>query len=187
MAVEFTEYRGKRKRSFHKRKFPLLRLLFLLTLVVLAQVFGLFRKLVDVLPLGVNKVADVELTWEAMCDSSRGVFAEYKNSMNSCTWDLNGAVGTLPTPLLRYVASMKKSGATKILWVANKTDFTNGLMVQVDGDSVHRRFLQVRKNDSLRFWIDESNGCRFPGLCPQRPLGWAAVSISGAEQVPAPA
>lgn len=179
MAVEFTEYRGKRKRSFHKRKFPLLRLLFLVTLIVLAQVFGLFRKFVNALPLAVNKVAEVEMTWESMCDSSGGTFQRMENSLCRCSWNLTDSLDRLPTPLLRYVASMRIAEMSKIHWVADSTDFTSGLLICLEGDNDSRSYLQVNKNDSLRYWIDESNGCRFPGLCPQMPLGWAAVAIAG--------
>ena len=48
MAVEFSEYRGKRKRSFRKRRFPLLRILLLVSLVSGAAALGLFQKVAEV-------------------------------------------------------------------------------------------------------------------------------------------
>lgn len=178
MAVEFSEYRGKRKRSFHKRRFPLLRLLFLLILVILAQVFGLFRKAVEALPLGVNEAPVVEFTWETMCDSSRGSYTELKNGLLQCSWNLKDSIGELPTSFLRYVVSIRDIDAVKLVWVSDKDDFTTGRFVRLEGDSLVRDFVLVEKKDSTRYWIDANNGCRFPGLCPQRPLGWAAIPIS---------
>lgn len=178
MAVEFSEYRGKRKRSFHKRRFPLIRLLFLLLLVVLAQVFGLFRKVVDALPLGVNESVETELTWKTVCDSSRGAFDELKNGLQSCRWNLKDSIGVLPTSFLRYVVAMRDFEATNVVWVADSNDFTTGKFVRLEHDSLVHDFLLVEKSDSSRYWIDGNNGCRFPGLCPQRPLGLSAVPIS---------
>lgn len=179
MAVEFSEYRGKRKRSFHKRRFPLIRLLFLLLLVVLAQVFGLFRKVVEALPLGVNEPVVVELTWKTVCDSSRGTFDKLKNGLQRCEWNLNDSIGTLPTSFLRYVVSIRSFGASRVAWIADSNDFTTGKLVRLQRDSVNHDFVLVEKGDSTRYWIDADNGCRFPGLCPRRPLGLAAVPISG--------
>lgn len=151
----------------------------LLLLVVLAQVFGLFRKVVDALPLGVNEPIVVELTWKVVCDSSRGTFTELKNGLQKCQWNLNDSIGVLPTSFLRYVVAMRDFKATNVLWIADSNDFTTGKFVRLEGDSLTHDFVLVEKNDSSRYWIDASNGCRFPGLCPQRPLGWAVVPISG--------
>lgn len=148
-------------------------------LVVLAQVFGLFRKVVEALPLGVNEPVVVELTWKTVCDSSRGNFEELKNGLQKCQWNLKDSIGVLPTSFLRYVVSMREFEATSAVWVADSSDFTTGKLVRLERDSLAHDFLLVEKNDSTRYWIDANNGCRFPGLCPHRPLGLTAISISG--------
>lgn len=178
MAVEFSEYRGKRKRPFNKRKFPLLRILLLVALVSVGFALGLFRKIVDALPLKMNKPVEIVMTWETLCDSSGGVYAELKKGLHECAWNIGDSTTKLPTPMLRYVASMRNTGASRIRWISNSEEFTEGLLVRLEGDSMSHNYLQVVKNDSARYWIDEATGCLFPGLCPQRPLGWAAVPIS---------
>lgn len=178
MAVEFSEYRGKRKRPFNKRRFPLLRILLLVILVSVGFAFGLFRKIVDALPLKMNKPAEVVETWETRCDSSGGVFAELKKGYHECVWNIGDTATKFPTPMLRYVASMRNTGASRIRWVSSSEDFLDGVLVRLEGDSMVHNYLQVVKNDSVRYWIDEATGCLFPGLCPRRPLGWAAVPIS---------
>ena len=178
MAVEFSEYRGKRKRPFNKRRFPLLRILFLVALVSAGFAFGIFRKIVDALPLSINKPVAVVMTWETLCDSSGGVYAELKKGLHECAWNIGDTAAKLPTPMLRYVASMRNTGASRIRWVSDSDDFTEGVLVRLEGDSMSHNYLQVVKNDSARYWIDEETGCLFPGLCPRRPLGWAAVPIS---------
>jgi hypothetical protein len=178
MAVEFSEYRGKRKRSFRKRRFPLLRILLLVSLVSGAAALGLFQKVAEAISSRVNKPAAVVMTWETLCDSSGGVYAELKKGLHECVWNIGDTAVKLPTPMLRYVASMRNTGASRIRWVSKSENFTEGLLVKLEGDSMSHRYMQVVKNDSVRYWIDEENGCLFPGLCPRRPLGWAAVPIS---------
>lgn len=178
MAVEFSEYRGKRKRSFHKRRIPLLRILFLVALVSVAFALGLFRKIADAVVMRLNKPAPVVLTWETMCDSAGGTYAELAKGFRECSWNIGDSAADYPTPMLRYIASMRNTGASRIRWVAAADDFTGGMLVRLEGDSMSHNFLHVVKNDSVRYWIDEETGCLFPGLCPRRPLGWAAVPIS---------
>lgn len=178
MAVEFSEYRGKRRRSFHKRKFPLLRILFLVALVSVAFALGLFRKISDAVVMRMNKPAPVVLTWDALCDSAGGTYAELKNGLHECAWAIGDTAADYPTPMLRYIASMRNTGASRIRWVSDSDDFTEGLLVRLEGDSMSHNYLHVSKKDSARYWIDEDTGCLFPGLCPRRPLGWAAVPIS---------
>lgn len=146
-------------------------------LVILAQVFGLFKKVVEALPLGVNEAPVVEFTWETMCDSAKGTFSELKNGLQQCSWNLQDSIGELPTAFLRYVVSIRDVNPKKLIWVSDREDFTTGRFVRLEGDRV-RDFVLVEKKDSTRYWIDANNGCRFPGLCPQRPLGWAAIPIS---------
>lgn len=177
MAVEFSEYRGKRKKPFHRHRFPLLRLLFIAILVVLAQVFGLFHKVVDALPLAVDKAPEQVLSWSDLCDSAGGTFSSLKKDLVQCSWYLGDTAITLPNMLLRYVASMPEPGAANLHWVSTRDDFKNGLLVKLEGDS-NRNYMFVEKNDTLKFWINETNGCRFPGLCPQLPLGLKLLPIT---------
>ena len=121
-----------------------------------------------------NKPAEVVETWETRCDSSGGVFAELKKGYHECVWNIGDTATKLPTPMLRYVASMRNTGASRIRWVSGSEDFLDGVLVRLEGDSMVHNYLQVVKNDSVRYWIDEATGCLFPGLCPRRPLGWAA-------------
>lgn len=149
-----------------------------MALVSVGFALGLFRKIVDALPLKMNKPVEIVMTWETFCDSSGGVYAELKKGLHECAWNIGDSTTKLPTPMLRYVASMRNTGASRIRWISNSEEFTEGLLVRLEGDSMSHNYLQVVKNDSARYWIDEATGCLFPGLCPQRPLGWAAVPIS---------
>lgn len=149
-----------------------------MALVSVGFALGLFRKIVDALPLKMNKPVEIVMTWETLCDSSGGVYAELKKGLHECAWNIGDSTTKLPTPMLRYVASMRNTGASRIRWISNSEEFTEGLLVRLEGDSMSHNYLQVVKNDSARYWIDEATGCLFPGLCPQRPLGWAAVPIS---------
>lgn len=149
-----------------------------MALVSVGFALGLFRKIVDALPLKMNKPVEIVMTWETLCDSSGGVYAELKKGLHECAWNIGDSTTKLPTPMLRYVVSMRNTGASRIRWISNSEEFTEGLLVRLEGDSMSHNYLQVVKNDSARYWIDEATGCLFPGLCPQRPLGWAAVPIS---------
>ena len=69
MAVEFSEYQGKRKRKREHRKFPLIRIIIVFALIIAAYTNGWFRMLVDKLPLPGNEepVAPVVEDWIAGC------------------------------------------------------------------------------------------------------------------------
>ena len=55
MAVEFSEYQGKRKKRREHRKFPLIRIILIFSLIIAAYTNGWFHKLVDMLPLPGNE------------------------------------------------------------------------------------------------------------------------------------
>ena len=176
MAVEFSEYQGKRKRKREHRRFPLIRIIIVFALIIAAYTNGWFRMLVDKLPLPGNEepVAPVVEDWIAGCTAYDGTPFELKDGFAQCSWIVTDSLA-LPNSFLRYVKNLSGDGA-KIHWVASKKDFGDALLVVLE-DSTRNVFLHMTREDSSKVWISSKTGCLFPGPCPDVPLGWSALSI----------
>lgn len=178
MPVEFQEYKRKGKSFNNQHKFPLIRL----TLVAVAAFFaywsGLASKIADALPLpGNNEEVPIE-TWDARCSAYGGTPFELKQGLAQCSWVLEDSIplGRLPNPFLRYVAGLRKSGKSKLHWIAPVANFETPLLVMHE-DSVPAVYLRYVKSDSSYLWVSKSTGCKFPGVCPRLPLEWSALAI----------
>lgn len=176
MAVEFSEYQGKRRKRRERRKFPLIRIVLVFALIIAAYTNGWFHKLVDMLPLPGNEepAPPVVEDWIAGCTSYDGTPFELKNDYAQCSWIVTDSL-ELPNTFLRYVKNLANDGA-KIHWVASKKDFGDALLVVLE-DSTRNVFLHMMREDSSKVWISSKTGCLFPGPCPHVPLGWSALAI----------
>ena len=177
MPVEFSEYRCKRKYKSGSHKFPLLRLLLLGIALFLAYRWGFFSMVVEKIPLlGTTEISD-RPSWKISCESYSGKAFELNDNLGQCSWFVKDSMPELPNAFLRYVASLRKGPISTLHWVAPVGDFTRAIFV-LHEDSVTSTYLHVPMADSSMVWIDASTGCRFPGLCPEQPLGWSSISIS---------
>ncbi len=176
MPVEFSEFQRKKKRKRDQNQFPLLRIIFFFTLIVIAYTNGWFRMLVDMLPLPGNEEPPPPAVeeWIEGCTSYDGTPFELKDDYAQCSWIVNDSL-ELPNAFLRYIKGLASDGA-KIHWVATKKDFGEALLVVLE-DSTRNVFLHMTREDSSRVWISSKTGCLFPGPCPHVPLGWSALSI----------
>lgn len=177
MSVEFSEYRCKKKYKSKRRNIPVVRLVILFTLIGLGLKFGVLQKILDLLPLPDNGLPVEELTWDQVCQSEGGTPFKLKDELVQCSWMVGDSSRPLPNAFLRYVASLRSSPVEKVHWVANGSDFSEPLLVMRE-DSLSYTYLHVQKSDSSRVWIDATTECRFPGLCPVRPLHGSNISIS---------
>lgn len=201
MAVEFQEYKGKRKPINPQHKFPLLRLLLVALAAFLVYWSGLTSKIANALPLPGNEPEIVEETWESRCVATDGMGRNLSDSLAECSWGLsesNQDSLLLPDPFLRYLASLRKVSYAQIFWIAPVSDFSNPFLVSYQNDYGFN-YYRVRKADSSYVWIrkailsdvkhsDEElqkhaqwakdDGCRFPGVCPHMPLEWSALPIT---------
>ncbi len=177
MPVEFSEYRCKRKYKSGSHKFPLFRLILLGVALLLAYRLGFFSMVVEMLPLpGADAVVDAP-SWKVECEKNSGKAFELDGDLGQCSWFVRDSMAELPNSFLRYVASRRKASVSTIHWVAPIADFSRGLFVLHD-DSVSSAYLHIPMADSSMVWVDASTGCRFPGVCPEQPLGWSSLSIS---------
>lgn len=177
MAVEFSEYRCKKKYKSKRRNIPVFRLLVLCAALFSAFKFGLVNKLVDKIPLPGNESVPVVLSWDERCRNFGGTAFELKNDLVQCSWIVNDSTPLLPNAFLRYLASIKVSAVEKIHWVAPRADFEKPLLVLRDDSTLHTYF-NMMQDDSSYVWVDAATGCRFPGLCPSLPLDWSNIPIS---------
>ncbi len=195
MAVEFREYKGKRKPINPQHKFPLLRLLLVALAAVAVYFSGLPSKIADALPLPGNEPEEIEDTWETHCSMAGGSPRVLSDSLVQCTWNVNEVNQDsllLPDPFLRYLASLRKTSYMEISWMAHVRDFSNPLMV-FSRDEYRNEYLHMRRPDSSFVWIRRAvesasdaaasfsardDGCRFPGICPHVPLEWSALPIT---------
>lgn len=178
MAVDFQEYRGKRKPLNHKRRFPLLRLLLVALAAFFAYWSGLASKIANALPLPGN-AEEQEENWEFRCKAYGGKPFVLQNGLAQCSWILDDStrVSRLPNSFLRYVAQLRQGPRSKLHWVTPSKDFVNGTFVMHE-DSVTSVYLRYMKEDSSYVWISKNTGCRFPGVCPRLPLEWSSLPIS---------
>lgn len=177
MPVEFSEYRCKRKYKSGSHKFPLLRLILLGLALLIVYHLGFFSMVVDMLPLPGTEVTSDKPSWKVACEKYSGTAFELDGRLGQCSWFVRDSMGTLPNSFLRYVASLRKGPVSTIHWVAPVEDFSKAVFV-LHEDSVSSVYLHIPMADSSMVWIDASSGCRFPGLCPEQPLGWSSLSIS---------
>jgi len=177
MPVEFSEYRCKRKYKSEPHKFPLFRLVILGLVLLLAYQVGLFSKVAEVLPLPGGKTLPDRPSWKIICEDHSGRSFDLENGLGQCSWYVRDSMAALPNDFLRYVASLRRGKVSVIHWVASTEDFSRALFV-LHEDSVSHAYLHVPMADSSLVWVDEATGCRFPGLCPNQPLGWSSLAIS---------
>ena len=177
MPVEFSEYRCKRKYKSGSHKFPLFRLILLGLVLLLAYHLGFFSMVVEKLPLPGTMDTSDKPSWKSACEKYSGKAFELDGDLGQCSWFVKDSMGELPNSFLRYVASLRKGPVSTLHWVAPVGDFSKALFVLHD-DSVSAAYLHIPLVDSSMVWIDASTGCRFPGLCPEQPLGWSSLSIS---------
>jgi len=171
----FSEYRCKKKYKPKRRNYPVVRIVLLCVAVALFVKLGYADKIVKAV-IGSEKKE--ELDWKSRCERLHGAAFELKNGLGQCSWVLSDSLTYLPNSFLRYVASQTKSHHPKLHWVAPRDDFSNATFVQCEDSLVHT-YLHILGSDSLFYWLDIKNGCRYPGLCPRQPLGWSAVPITG--------
>ncbi|SHL18686.1 M23 family metallopeptidase [Fibrobacter sp. UWEL] len=182
MAVEFKEYKGKRKPINPQHKFPLLRLLIVAIAAFAVYWSGLPTKIANALPLPGNEPEVVVETWDSRCVATGGTPTAVNDSLGQCHWLLQDPDSLiLPDPFLRYLSSIRKVQSPEIFWVAKVKDFSNPLVVLFQ-DAQREYFYHVMKQDSSYVWIRKGNspsdGCRFPGVCPHMPLEWSALAIT---------
>ena len=177
MPVEFSEYRCKRKYKSGSHKFPLFRLILLGLALLLVYYLGFFSMVVEMLPLpGAAEISD-KPSWKVACEKYSGKAFELDGELGQCSWFVKDSMAELPNGFLRYVASLRKGPVSTLHWVAPVGDFSRAVFV-LHEDSVSNAYLHIPMADSSLVWIDASTGCRFPGLCPEQPLGWSSLSIS---------
>lgn len=116
-------------------------------------------------------------SWKVECEKYSGKAFELDRELVQCSWFVQDSMGELPNSFLRYVASLRKKNVSALHWVASATDFSRALFV-LHEDSVTSAYLHIPLADSSMVWVDASTGCRFPGFCPEQPLGWSSLSIS---------
>ena len=177
MPVEFSEYRCKRKYKSGSHKFPLFRLILLGLALLLAYHLGLFSLIVEKLPLPGTMDEPDGPSWKVACEKKSGKAFDLDGNLGQCSWFVRDSMAELPNSFLRYVASLRRGPVSTIHWVAPVSDFSKALFV-LHEDSVSNAYLHIPMADSSMVWIDASTGCRFPGLCPEQPLGWSSLSIS---------
>lgn len=180
MPIEFQEYKGKRMRVNNRHKFPLFRLLLVALAAFLSYWTGLITAIANALPLpGNEETVDLE-NWENICKSYGGTPFALEKGLVQCSWIINDSTLSLslPNPFLRYVASLRKSESSKLHWVALAEDFSTARLV-LHEDSIPYEYLHMTNKDSSYVWVSKNTGCRFPGVCPQQPLQWSAMEITG--------
>lgn len=177
MAVEFQEYKGKRKPINTQHKFPLLRLLIVAIAAFAVYWSGLPTKIANALPLPGNEPEVVVETWDSRCVAVGGEAVTVNDSIGQCSWQLSENDSLLlPDPFLRYLSSRRKISDPKLYWYAKTTDFASPLVVLYD-NGTREGYYHMMKMDSSYVWVKD-NGCRFPGVCPHMPLEWSALSIT---------
>ena len=177
MPVEFSEYRCKRKYKSGSHRFPLFRLILLGLALLLVYRLGFFSMVVEMLPLpGTSGIGD-KPSWKVVCEKYSGKAFELDGELGQCSWFVKDSMAELPNSFLRYVASLRKGPVSTLHWVAPVGDFSKAVFV-LHEDSVQNTYLHIPMADSSWVWIDASTGCRFPGVCPEQPLGWSSLSIS---------
>ena len=177
MPVEFSEYRCKRKYKSGSHKFPLFRLILLGLALLLAYHWGFFSLIVEKLPLPGTMDEPDGPSWKVACEKNSGKAFDLDGNLGQCSWFVRDSMAELPNSFLRYVASLRRGPVSTIHWVAPVSDFSKALFV-LHEDSVSSAYLHIPMADSSMVWVDASTGCRFPGLCPEQPLGWSSLSIS---------
>lgn len=178
MSVEFSEHKVKLRYKSHRTKFPLGRLLLLALAIFLFFYLGGFSALLEKLPMpGDGKAASVEKDWRALCQDAHGTPFALRGDLVQCSWLVKDSMPLLPSNLLRYVASERKSPMAKLHWVSYSENFGTPLLVQRE-DVETKTYLNIRLEDSTFVWIDFATGCRFPGLCPQTPLNFSSLPIT---------
>ncbi|MCF0216041.1 MAG: M23 family metallopeptidase [Fibrobacteraceae bacterium] len=182
MSMEWQEYQGKRrKKNYHTRKFPLVRLLMGAFLVWLCYYFGWFQIVVNKLIYSPEMEQELDF-WTLKCVNTRGVMVKMDKGYARCSWVLDDVVADslpqFPNAFLRYVASQKKEGGGVLHWVAPVEDFESAKFVQLSQDSVVNWFFHVQKKDSSWVWVTGKKGCNYPGPCPNLPIDRSALTIS---------
>lgn len=177
MPVEFSEYRSPRKYKSGSHKFPLFRLILLGLALLLAYHLGFFSMVMEKLPLPGTADLPDKPSWKIACEKYSGKAFELDGELGQCSWFVKDSMGELPNSFLRYVASLRRGPISTLHWVAPVGNFSKALFV-LHEDSVPGTYLHIPLADSSMVWIDASTGCRFPGLCPEQPLGWSSLSIS---------
>ncbi len=175
MSEGFSEHRCKKRYKPKRYNYPVVRILLFCVTVVLFVRLGFAEKVVQLLP-GSTVVEASD--WKSRCETMRGKAFELKNGLGQCSWVVSDSVFYLPNDFLRYIASQTNSMHPKLHWVAPRDRFSEAVLVQVE-DSLVRTFIHVRGQDSLYYWVDIADGCRYPGLCPRQPLDWSALTITG--------
>ena len=175
MSEGFSEHRCKKRYQPKRYNYPVVRVLLLCVAVVLFVRLGFAEKVVQLLP-GSTVVEASD--WKSRCETMRGKAFELKNGLGQCSWVVSDSVFYLPNDFLRYLASQTNSVRPKLPVVAPRDRFSEAVLVQVE-DSLVRTFIHVRGQDSLYYWVDIADGCRYPGLCPRQPLDWSALTITG--------
>ena len=177
MPVEFSEYRCKRKYKSGTHKFPLFRLILLGLALLLTYHLGFFSMVVEKLPLpGMDNTPEGP-SWKVACEKYSGKAFDLDGDLAQCSWFVKDSMAELPNVFLRYVASLREGPVSSLHWVAPIGNFSKALFV-LHEDFVSKAYLHIPMADSSMVWIDASTGCRFPGLCPEQPLGWSSLSIS---------
>ena len=176
MSEGFSEHHCKKKYKSRRRNIPVVRLLLFGILLFLFIKLGLVEKVVNLLPLPGNSET-VEVTWDSRCRDLHGRAFELKNGLGQCSWVLSDSVFYLPNSFLRYLSQTTRSSRPRLHWVAPRDNFSEATLVQVE-DSVVTTYLHVLGADSLLYWVNMEDGCRFPGLCPKQPLDWSALPIT---------
>lgn len=179
MAADFQEYKGKQKPINPTHKFPLLRLLMIAVAAFFFYWSGLVTKIADGLSQLGNEKVEVVLTWEEQCKSYGGTAFDLGKDFAQCSWIINDStdVTGLPSNFLRYIAQLRRVPQSKLHWFASKESFMNPVFVMHD-DSARTVFFRYINQDSSMVWINKNTGCRYPGVCPRRPLEWSALPIS---------
>lgn len=182
--MEFREYKSSKKKRTGHRRFPVIRIIFIVACVSFLYARGYVDRLVQKVsqissqPQQNVSAEETALSWNRWCAVHGGTSFTLKAGMGQCSWRLRGKSDTLLNfPLLRYYVENESSHFPKnVHWLAPISDFRNPVLLGVQSGTQLHWISRMRGADSSFVWVN-ARGCRFPGVCPGNPLAGGALPI----------